>query len=219
MDMSKEVEAGQAIYTPLVLATSYDLVVLGISNTFIWKCPTSRLLRMYDEHVSANHLDVGVGTGYFLDHCRFPSPAPRLALMDLNPHSLRHAARRAARYKPECYQQDVLKPLSLDVPGFDTIGMNYLLHCIPGSIEEKAVAFDHLRPLLNPGGRFFGATLLQGSIPRGPVARRLMKLYNRKGVFHNEQDTLEGLERALKQRFPESHVTVVGCAALFHART
>jgi ubiquinone/menaquinone biosynthesis C-methylase UbiE len=219
MDMSKEVEAGQAIYTPLVLATSYDLVVLGISNTFIWKCRTSRLLRMYDESISANHLDVGVGTGYFLANCRFPSPTPRLALMDLNSHSLRHAARRARRYKPECYQHDVLRPISLDVPKFDTIGMNYLLHCIPGSIEEKAVAFDHLRALLNPGGRFFGATILQGDAPRGPVAQRLMNLYNRKGVFHNQHDTLEGLERALKQRFSESHITLEGCVALFQART
>jgi SAM-dependent methyltransferase len=218
MDMSKEVKDGQAVYTPLMLTTSYDFLVLGISNTYLWRCPTSRLLQMYDESISANHLDIGVGTGYYLAHCRFPAPSPRLALMDLNPNSLRHAARRAARYKPESYQHNVLEPVPFEVPKFDTIGMNYLLHCIPGSIEQKAVAFDHLRPLLNPGGSFFGATIVQGSAPVGPWARRLMRLYNRKGFFHNEQDTAEGLERALQQRFSKPSLTLVGCVALFHAR-
>jgi SAM-dependent methyltransferase len=218
MATAKEVEQGHAVYTPVTLALGYDVFVLGVSNRLIWRCPTPRLLAMYDEHVSANHLDVGVGTGYYLDRCRFPSESPRLALMDLSPHSLRHAARRNQRHAPETHQRNVLEPIQLDVPRFDTIGMTYLLHCVPGSIEEKAVAFDHLRALLNPGGRVFGATLVQDT-PRSGVARRLMKFYNRKGIFHNELDTLAGLERALASRFADSRVTQVGCAALFWARS
>jgi hypothetical protein len=46
----------------------------------------------YDSNITANHLDVGVGTGYFLERearhqggrCQFSSSAPRIALMDLN---------------------------------------------------------------------------------------------------------------------------------------
>jgi SAM-dependent methyltransferase len=219
MATAREVDEGQAIYSPLLLNFGYDLIVLRLSNPLVWRCPTSLMLRMYDEHVSANHLDVGVGTGYYLDRCRFPSPTPRLALMDLNPNSLARAARRTARYKPETYRCNVLEPVPLEgIPGFDSIGLTYLLHCIPGSIEEKAVAFDNLRPLLNPGGRIFGATLVQGDVPRGRVARRLMEVYNRKGIFHNRLDSLEGLERELARRFPESRVTPTGCAALFWAR-
>jgi hypothetical protein len=214
---SKEVAEGQAVYTPLTLA-AYDIAVLGVSNALIWRCPTARILRMYDDHVSANHLDVGVGTGYYLDHCRFPTPAPRLALMDLNPHSLRHAARRTARYRPETHRCNVLEPISLDVRGFDTVALTYLLHCLPGSLDDKAVVFDHLRPLINPGGRIFGATLLQGGVDRGPVARQLMSFYNHKGIFHNASDTLDGLQGALGRRFPESRVETVGCVALFWAR-
>ncbi len=62
----EEVAAGQAIYTPGML-NLYDLRVLWISNRFIWKCPTLRLLALYDRRVMANHLDVGVGSGYCLD--------------------------------------------------------------------------------------------------------------------------------------------------------
>jgi SAM-dependent methyltransferase len=218
VEVAKDVEEGQAFYTPLSLR-GYDLLVLRLSNPLVWKCPTSRILAHYDCHVSGNHLDVGVGTGYYLDRCRFPSQ-PRLALMDLNPHSLRHAARRTSRYRPETFRCNVLEPLDVppQLPKFESIGMTYLLHCIPGSIEEKAVAFDHLRAVLNPGGRVFGATLLHGGVPRGRLARRLMAVYNRKGIFHNTGDTLEGLEAELRRRFAESTVTVVGCAALFWAR-
>ena len=62
--------AGQAIYNPATLAL-YDIVVLGISNRLIWRCPTRHILQLYNQHATDNHLDVGVGTGWYLDHCRF----------------------------------------------------------------------------------------------------------------------------------------------------
>lgn len=92
----EEIHAGQAIYTPKTLAV-YDLIVLGLSNRFIWKCPTARLLAYYNRSVSGNHLDVGVGTGYFLDRCRFPTLRPRVALMDLNRDALSFASRVMSR--------------------------------------------------------------------------------------------------------------------------
>ena len=79
----EQVVAGQAVYSRRALHL-YDPIVLGLSNRLIWKCPTPRLLTHYERHVTANHLDVGVGTGYFLDRCRFPSTTPRIALLDLN---------------------------------------------------------------------------------------------------------------------------------------
>src|SRR5512143_3043921 len=158
---NEQVAAGQAVYTKRTLSI-YDFLVLGVSNRFLWKCPTSRLEEHYSEHVTANHLDVGVGTGYFLDRCSFPSQAPRIALMDLNAATLDFASRRIARYQPETHCRNVLEPISLAGEKFDSIGINYLLHCIPGSIGSKAVAFDHLKALMNPGAVIFGSTLLQG---------------------------------------------------------
>ncbi len=218
MTVTKEqVAAGQAVYTERTL-TIYDFVVLGVSNRFLWKCPTSRLEEHYNKHVTANHLDVGVGTGYFLDRCRFPSQNPRVALMDLNAATLDFASRRIARYKPETHCRNVLEPISLAGEKFDSIGINYLLHCIPGTIGSKAVAFDHLKALMKPGAVIFGSTLLQGGVARNWLARRLMNVYNRKGIFSNQHDDLEGLKRALEMRFREVSVEVAGCAAIFSAR-
>lgn len=214
---AEQVEAGQAIYTKSNLAV-YDFIVLGVSNRFIWRCPTERLEAHYNRHVTANHLDVGVGTGYFLDRCRFPSTPPRVALVDLNPNTLEFASQRIARYKPLTYRRNVLEPISLDGPRFDSVGINYLLHCLPGSIESKAVAFDHLKALMNPGAVLFGATLLQGGVDRSWLAKRLMAIYNKNGIFDNEKDDLEDLRRALEHRFRDVSIEIVGCAALFSAR-
>ncbi len=210
----EQVEAGQAVYTKRLLGV-YDFLVLGVSNRFLWKCPTQQLLEHYNRHITGNHLDVGVGTGYFLDKCRFPAPAPRLALMDLNQNALEFAARRVARHRPETHCRNVLEPISIDVARFDSVGINYLLHCLPGSIELKSVALDHLKALMSPGAVLFGSTLLQGGVRRHWFARRLMDAYNRKGIFSNQGDDLNGLTRELRRRFGKVSVEVVGCAALF----
>jgi SAM-dependent methyltransferase len=195
----------------------YDVLVLGLSNRWVWKCPTPRALVHYDRHVSGNHLDVGVGTGYFLDRCRFPTPTPRIALMDLNRDALQFAARRIARYRPELYVRNVLEPIEFDGAKFDSLGVNYLLHCLPGDMATKARAFDFLSPLLSPGAVVFGSTLLQGGVARSFGARRLMNFYNSKGTFSNTQDDLETLTRELEKRFSAVSVETVGCAALFSA--
>lgn len=213
----QQVLAGQAVYTKQALK-GYDFIVHGISNRFFWKCPTARLIEHYDRHVTANHLDVGVGTGYFLDKCRFPTASPRIALMDLNQNTLDFASRRIARYRPETYRRSVLEPIEVCAAKFDSVGINYLLHCVPGSITAKSVAFDHLQALMNPGAILFGATLLQGGVVRNVFATRLMDVYNKKGIFSNEADDLDGLTRELRKRFNDVSVEVVGCAALFSGR-
>lgn len=213
----EQVLSGQAAYTKRTLK-AYDFIVLGVSNRFIWKCPTQRLVEHYNRNLTANHLDVGVGTGYFLDNCHFPSQTPRVGLLDLNQDTLDFTAGRIARYKPECYRRSVLDPIEINAPKFDSVGINYLLHCVPGSIESKSLAFDYLKALMNPGAAIFGATLLQGDVPRSWFANTLMNFYNKKGIFSNQEDHLGGLAKELEKRFKEVSVEVVGCAALFSGR-
>jgi 2-polyprenyl-3-methyl-5-hydroxy-6-metoxy-1,4-benzoquinol methylase len=210
----EEVEAGQAVYTKRTLS-AYDIIVLGISNRYIWKCPSSRIEAHYNNHLSSNHLDVGVGTGYFLDRCKFPTDSPRVALMDMNTNTLEFASKRIERYSPETYPQNILEKISTAIAPFDSVGVNYLFHCVPGAMIDKAVAFDHLKELMNPGARIFGSTILQGGVKRGWMAEKLMAFYNKKGIFANTDDDLEGLRSSLTQRFESVTLEVVGCVALF----
>lgn len=212
----EEIEAGQAIYTPLVLRT-YDWVVLGLSNQLLWRCPTAELRRLYDRNVSVRHLDVGVGTGYFLDKAEWSVANPSITLLDLNPNCLRVASQRISRFAPRTVLANILNPLPGLEP-FSSVGLCYLLHCIPGTINEKAVVFDHLRPLLAPGAHVFGATIVQGKVPRSAPAQALMNLYNRKGIFSNAEDTVEDLDAALRQRFNHVKIATKGAVALFEAR-
>ena len=209
--------AGHEVYSPLTLSV-YDTLVLGVSNPLLWKCPTQKILDFYNQNISANHLDVGVGTGWYLDHCRFPDPAPRLALMDANGNSLDKAAGRVARYGPETYLTDVLQPIPGHIEPFDSIALTYLLHCLPGSLAQKCVVFDHLRPLLCDGGVMFGATILGADIACGGIARKLMAFYNARQIFSNTQDSLAGLEHELHTRFEDVQLRVIGCVALFRVR-
>jgi SAM-dependent methyltransferase len=216
MPDAEAVEAGQAIYSPLVLKI-YDGFVLGLSNRVLWRCASAHLRMLYDRNVSARHVDIGVGTGYFLDRARWPTALPEITLVDLNPNALAAAARRIARYAPRVVRANALAPLPAMGP-FDSAGLCYLLHCLPGEIATKAVVFDHLRSALAPGARVFGATILQGDAPRSWAAQRLMNLYNRKGIFSNARDTRAALEAALAQRFLDVKIEMRGCVALFEAR-
>lgn len=189
-----------------------------ISNRFIWKCPTRYLLDHFNHHVTANHLDVGVGTGYFLDHAQFPSQAPRLALLDLNSTCLELTAKRVTRYAPISYQANILEPLNLETSTFDSISLNYVLHCLPGTLELKTNAFDHLKNMLNPGGVVFGGTLLMESTQRNWKATKLMRAYNAKGIFSNAEDREEELREVLTSRFSDVALTRQEYAALFSVR-
>ena len=100
------VARGQAPYSPLVLSI-YDVVVLGISNHLLWRCPTAKLRNLYDRNVSGRHVDIGVGTGYFLDQARWPVGDPAITLVDLNPNSLRAAARRIGRFAPRAILAEI----------------------------------------------------------------------------------------------------------------
>lgn len=215
MPTPQEIEAGQAVYSPLVLRL-YDLVVLGLSNSLLWRCPTAEIEKLYARNVTARHLDIGVGTGYYLDRVRWPVPEPAITLLDLNQNALDAASKRIARVGPRAVRADCLAPLPLSGK-FDSVGLCYLLHCLPGTIAAKAIVFDHLRPLLAPGARIFGATILQGGLRRSKPAQALMDFYNRKGVFSNASDHLDDLVPALRERFSGVRIATFGTVALFEA--
>ena len=212
----EQVKAGQAPYNKLLLAV-YDPYV-QFNYRFLWGCHPHHVLDLYNKHVSANHLDVGVATGTIMDYCTFPTPGPRLALMDLNPNSLHVASKRLARYHPETYLRNVLDPIEIDAPPFDSVGLANLLHCLPGTMKTKRVVFENLRGVLNPEGTLFGCTILNKGVERNPLARLTLCFMNARGHMSNRQDDLEGLKQNLAECFPASSVKVVGCVALFSAR-
>jgi SAM-dependent methyltransferase len=207
--------AGAALYSRRNLRF-YDLMLAFNCRAF-WRCPRSRLVELYDRHVSARHLDIGIANGWLLDACRFPAAEPAITLMDLNPDALAVASARLARYRPSTHHASVLEPFGLPANSFDSIGMSLLIHCLPGTISSKAVVFEHARSVLAPGGVVFGATLLDGGVPHTALSRRAMALANRRGYCSNLDDHLEDLDVALARAFAAHDVHTCGSFALFSA--
>lgn len=212
--VSEEAAAGAAVYSNLLLSI-YDLEVLKFELPYIFKCPLKMVGDFFNENVSTIHLDVGVGTGYFLDKCNFPDTNPTVHLMDLNANTLRKTAKRIKRYNPSHHQCNVLEPIVVDLPMFDSISAINFLHCLPGTMLEKEVAIQNLKPFIKDGGVFFGTTVLGLGVDAGWLYKKANSIYNAKGIFSNLQDNASDLEDILNNNFDNVTVTVIGSVALF----
>jgi len=77
------------------------------------------------------------------------------------------------------------------------------------------VVFKNLYVLLNPGGVIFGSTIIADSNDSNWLAKRLMKIYNKKGVFTNTEDNIQTMTRLLSEQYEKFELNVVGSAAQF----
>jgi SAM-dependent methyltransferase len=126
---------GQAGYNPFLLAI-YDPFVLGFMARAVWRCPTPPVVERYRRHLGRRHLDVGPGTGYFIEKAA-PPAGTEITLLDPNPNVLARCSRRLAAMHPTTVQADVMKPLPVDGP-FDSAALNFVLHCLRGPQSHKA---------------------------------------------------------------------------------
>lgn len=202
-------------YTKLGLHM-YDPLIVNLVAPHVWGCDPDILVEHYRKHVTANHADIGVGTGFFLDRCGFEPR--RLALIDLQPNCLAHTARRLSRHRPSTYLRDALNPVD-GIPGgpFDSIALGGILHCLAGDLPLKSKVFDNLGSLTRPGTKIFGYTLVHDGVRQRARRRLVHPLLNRLRVIDNADDRLGDLHQALATRFLDSNVELIGCMALFSA--
>jgi SAM-dependent methyltransferase len=215
VDPSDPAYKGQADYTRFLLSI-YDRFVVGFMAKAVLRCPIPPLLDRYRRLVGRRHLDVGPGTGYFLDRADVAGRT-ELTLLDPNPNVLAHSSRVLERMRPTTIEADVLKPLPV-TGRFDSAALNMVLHCLPGPQSEKARAVRNIAAVLEPDGVLFGATVLGRSGSHTPQARAFLAVANRQGGFDNLGDSLEGLREILSESFEEVEVDEVGSAARFIAR-
>ena len=211
-------ESGASVYSPTILKL-YDFAVLGLSNRFVWQCPTKTvLLPFYKEHLGLKHLDVGVGTGFYIARAGL-TRSHQVSLLDLNENSLQAAAAQVKQAKVRTFMRDVMQPSSEPADtGYDSISLFYLLHCLPGTMDDKETAIANLKRYLSKDGVLYGATILGDEAAHNPIGRMLLKLYNDKGVFHNMADTLNDLQRMLRRQFQNVQIRRHNKVALFVAR-
>jgi SAM-dependent methyltransferase len=214
MERDDPAYGGQSEYTPVFLKI-YDPVILGFFTRVMWRCPANRLVERYRRYVRPRHLDVGPGTGYFLERAGLPVGSP-VTLLDPNVHVLDHATRRLHRLDITAVEADVCKPLPLDGP-FDSAALNGVIHCLPGPLQRKADAVAHVAAVLAPTGVLFGASILGPSGRHTWLSRHALSANNRRGVFDNLGDTEEGLGEILGASFEQVELETIGSMAVFAA--
>lgn len=214
-DLERRVAQGAAVYTPLFLPF-YDWWVYGFAVR-VMRCPPAEFRTFYELNISEHHLDIGVGSGSLLKHCLRQQLLERVTLMDLNPNSL-DAAEKALRPLPvRKVQADMLKPFPIEDEQYLSVGLNFLLHCVPGSFREKGVVFQHIKKVLALDGIVFGSTAIYQPGARYALTRFLFDRYNQAGVFHNREDTQEDLQIVLGNLFENVEMVQEGCVLFFRA--
>ena len=214
MERDDPAYGGQSEYTPFFLKI-YDPLILGFFTRVVWRCPTTLLVERYRRHIRPRHLDVGPGTGYFLERAGLPAGAP-VTILDPNVHVLDHASRRLQHLDITAVEADVCKPLPL-AETFDSAALNCVIHCLPGPLSRKAVAVANVAAVLAPTGVLFGASILGPSAPHTWLSRKMLDVNNRRGIFDNLGDTEKGLDEILRATFEHVELETVGSMAVFAA--
>lgn len=214
MDRDDPAYNGQRDYNALMLA-AYDPVVLGPIARFVWRCPTTRLVELYRHHIRDRHLDIGPGTGYFLEHAGLSSGS-QVTIVDPNRNVLRHVSRRLRSLHVTAVEADVLKPLPLTGP-FHSAALHLVLHCLPGPPASKAAAVADVAAVLAPAGVLFGASVIGTSGDHTRAARMFLRAFNWQGAFDNLGDTEDGLRDILGASFERVELETIGSIAVFTA--
>lgn len=214
MDPADHAYKGQKDYGPVMLSV-YDWWVLGFMARAVWKSPTPAILDRYRPLFGQRHLDIGPGSGYCIDNAA--PEGTHITLLDPNRDVLAHCEKRLSRFSPTIVEADVLKPLPVE-GRFDSVALSFVLHCLPGPMENKAPAVRNIAKVLEPHGVLFGGTVLGMAENHSAPARVFLRAVNRRGAFDNRTDTPAGLEAVLSESFGSVQVDVVGSLALFSAR-
>ena len=214
MDPSDPAYNGQKDYGRALLAV-YDWWVLRFMTRVVLRSPTQLMVESYKSLVGQRHLDIGPGSGYFID---VGAPdGTELTLLDPNRDVLAHCSKRLARFHPTVVEADALKPLPVQGP-FDSVALSAVLHCLPGPMEAKGAAISNAASVLGSEGVLFGGTVLGLDEKHSAPARAFLKAGNKRGSFDNLSDTRDGLETILSDSFDDVETDVAGSLALFTAR-
>ncbi|KAI4252678.1 MAG: hypothetical protein LQ352_004139 [Teloschistes flavicans] len=214
---------GAAIYSQSWLLTIYDWWVLGVVSTYAWACSVPQYtLPWFQKNLrKGQHLDIGVGTGYYL--AKSDLTGVQVTLADLNQDALDATRDRLVLEgkvksgETRCILHDITRPLPASCPKFNSMSLYYLLHCMPGPVPAKTVIFSHLKHSLTPDGVISGASILGKDVRHNLFGRLIMTFGNWNGMFDNRGDNAADFDDALREHFDDVETQVRGAIFLWRA--
>jgi ubiquinone/menaquinone biosynthesis C-methylase UbiE len=101
--------SSKLFYSKLIFSV-YDRFLLNYALPLIWKVKKSDVQLFYQNHISSDHLDIGAGTGYFIQNCEHLPANFKLSVMDINPICLKICEIQLQKFNPILQEQDGLTP-------------------------------------------------------------------------------------------------------------
>ena len=166
----------------------YDYLVNDINCKYAWRCDKKNIFNLYQNNLKSNHLEIGPGSGYFLYPENHNKKIDNLILMDINKPILDHSYNNLkSNYSNiSCFNHNIFEK-EIELNNINSVGINYVLHCVPGSLEEK---FDKLVNNIKSKNELiiFGSTVVNDYNKQTYLSDLELKLLNYYGIFNNNND-------------------------------
>ena len=163
------------------LLKNYDYFVNNVNCKYVWKCNEKNIHKMYKKNITKNHIEIGPGTGYFLKNYNFDN----LTLIDVNDDILQNSYDNLSKNAKNLniINHDLfLKNNKLNNINFESVGINYVLHCVPNTLDDSLK--NLIYNLDSHNYKIFGSTIIP---PKNKVNIASLELYflNKYKIFNN----------------------------------
>lgn len=168
----------------------YDFAVNDINCNYVWRCNKKNIIDNYKKNIGKIHLEIGPGTGYFLKN---NYPNEKLYLMDINNETLDFSKKNLEGSYNNIYKlKHNIFTDKIKIDQLDSVGINYVLHCVPGKLENKV---DKLISNLITSNqtKYFGATVVNNNYLQTPLSKFELYFLNQKKIFSNFEDDYRNL--------------------------
>ena len=190
----------------------YDLLVNKINCRFIWRCHENNIHQNYNKCISKNHLEIGPGTGYFIEKYKFN----KLLINDINKNILQYSSLYLKTHNPKLIQCNLFNQ-KLNVKNINSIGINYVLHCVPGKLEDKLFKLINNLEYKNKLC-LFGATVINDPEYNNIFSKYMIFWLNYMNIFNNKNDYSYNLVKKCEANNLNIEWKIIGCVMIFKIR-
>lgn len=202
---------------PLLTLRLSDWWQRAIIQRFFWRCPALPVrLAFYRQHLSARHLDIFPGYGFYPKHCM---TVRQLSLMDSHPTRLDLSRRSIGPARiDQLIVHDFCQPLPTVLhQRFESVSLFDVLQQLPYDRAGIMNLLTDISRLLTPQGGICGTLLSPDPADHWFAGRWLLNLQKHRGRVRPDCLTQEQLSDSLKQLYQQVNVTRCGGVILFSA--
>ena len=190
---------------------NYDFFVNHINCKYVWRCDQQNITNKYNRNISKNHIEIGPGTGYFLKDYEFNN----LTLIDVNTNILSECKKNLEK---NCKNINIIntnvfeKNNKIAVNHCESVGLNYVLHCVPNNLSISINNLVNNIPKKNY--QLFGSTVIPPE-NKYNLANLEIFILNKMKIFNNKKHSEEDISSYINKNFHKNKINKIGHNLLF----